>query len=142
MWKSIKRREAFASSGEGDKGELLTADRAPRVRLDDPDEFAKRFDNFMYGLMLAHMEHMPRVPIRKKAAVRNSPRCLEHKASIPQIKEKLPVLREIQTDAFWDANDILLFEQVRKELRELIKFLDEGGTEQKRDRDQTDGSDY
>ena len=36
------------------------------------------------------------------------------------------MLQEIHTDAFWDANDILLFEWVRKELRELIKFLDEG----------------
>ena len=57
---------------------------------------------------------------------------LEHKVSIPQIREKLPVLREIQTDAFWNANDLLLFERVRKDLRELIKFLDEDGSEQKR----------
>ena len=55
-----------------------------------------------------------------------------HKVSIPQIREKLPVLREIQTDAFWNANDLLLFERVRKDLRELIKFLDEDGSEQKR----------
>lgn len=42
------------------------------------------------------------------------------------------MLREIQTDAFWNANDLLLFERVRKDLRELIKFLDEDGSEQKR----------
>ena len=41
------------------------------------------------------------------------------------------MLQEIHTDAFWDANDILLFEQVRKELRELIRFLDEGGGAQR-----------
>jgi len=57
---------------------------------------------------------------------------LESKASIPQIKAKLPVLQEIHTDAFWDAHDILLFEKVRKELQELIRFLDESGEEQKR----------
>lgn len=49
---------------------------------------------------------------------------LERKASIPQVKEKLPVIKEIGTDAFWDANDVLPFEKVRLELRELIKFLD------------------
>jgi len=32
----------------------------------------------------------------------------------------------VNTDAFWDANDVLLFEKVRKELRDLIKFLNEG----------------
>ena len=56
---------------------------------------------------------------------------LERKASIPQIREKLPVLQEIHTDAFWEANDILLFEKVRKELRELIRFLDEENDGQK-----------
>ena len=52
---------------------------------------------------------------------------LERKISIPQIKEKLPVIQEIQTDAFWEAGNILLFENVRNELRELMKFLDEAG---------------
>ncbi len=56
---------------------------------------------------------------------------LERKATIPQIKAKLAVLHEIHTDAFWDANDILLFEKIRKELRELIRFLDEGNRGQK-----------
>ena len=28
---------------------------APLVQMDEKDEFAKRFDNFMYGLMLANM---------------------------------------------------------------------------------------
>ena len=125
-----KKRESFLSLGEGDKGELLTH-MAPLVRLNDPDEFAKRFDNFMYGLMLAHVEHMPAFPYAKKQLCEMAA-LLEHKVSIPQIREKLPVLREIQTDAFWNANDLLLFERVRKDLRELIKFLDEDGSEQKR----------
>ncbi len=122
--------DAFVSIGEGAKSELLTQ-IAPLVRSEESDEFAKRFDNFMYGLILAHIEQMPTFQYAKKQLCDLS-LLLEHKASIPQIKAKLPVLKEIHTDAFWDANDILLFENARKELRELIKFLDEGGTEQKR----------
>lgn len=53
-----KKPEAFVSISEGDKGELLTQ-IAPLVRSDEADEFAKRFDNFMYGLILAHIEQMP-----------------------------------------------------------------------------------
>ena len=49
-----------------------------------------------------------------------------------RIKEKLPLLQEIHTDVFWNANDILLFEKVRKELRGLIRFLDENDGGQKR----------
>ena len=52
---------------------------------------------------------------------------LERKISIPQVKAKLPVIKEVNTDAFWEANDILLFEKVRKELRSLMQFLVEVG---------------
>lgn len=124
-----KKPEALVSISEGDKGELLTQ-IAPLVHLDEDDEFAKRFDNFMYGLMLAHIEQMPAFQYAKKQLC-DTASLLERKANIPQIKAKLPMLKEIHTDAFWDANDILLFERVRKELRELIRFLDEGGGAQR-----------
>ena len=52
---------------------------------------------------------------------------LERKANIPQVKAKLPLIRQIGTDAYWDTGDILLFERTRKELRGLIKFLIEIG---------------
>ena len=118
-----KKQESFAALSEGDKGELLTQ-IAPLVQLEEQDEFAKRFDNFLYGLILAHIEQMPAFKFAKRQLC-DIASALERKASIPQIREKLPVLQEIHTDAFWEANDILLFEKVRKELRELICFLDE-----------------
>lgn len=34
----------------------LTMATVSTVYMDEPDEFAKRFDNFMYGLMIAQME--------------------------------------------------------------------------------------
>ena len=124
-----QKQDAFASLSEGDKSELLRQ-IAPLVRSDDDDEFAKRFDNFMYGLILAHIEQMPAFKYAKKQLC-DTASLLERKANISQIKAKLPVLKEIHTDAFWDACDILLFEKVRKELRDLIRFLDEGGGAQR-----------
>ena len=125
-----KKQDAFLFISEGDKGELLTQ-IAPLVQSEETDEFAKRFDNFMYGLMLAHIEQMPAFKFAKKQLC-DTASLLERKANIPQIKEKLPLLQEIHTDVFWDANDILLFEKVRKELRGLIRFLDEDDGGQKR----------
>ncbi len=125
-----KKQDAFLSISEGDKGELLTQ-IAPLVQSEETDEFAKRFDNFMYGLILAHIEQMPAFKYAKKQLC-DTASLLERKANIPQIKEKLPLLQEIHTDVFWDANDILLFEKVRKELRGLIRFLDEDDGGQKR----------
>lgn len=116
-----KKPGAFNYISEGDKGELLQQ-IAPIVQMDDNDEYAKRFDNFMYGLMIASMEQMPSF-IHAQKQLRDMGTLLERKVSIPQIKAKLPVIEEVNTDTFWEANDILQFEKVRKELRELIKFI-------------------
>ena len=124
-----RKPEAFVFISESDRGELLSQ-LAPLVYLKDTDEFAKRFDNFMYGLMLAHAEQMPAFRYARKQLCEMAS-LLEQKISIPQVREKLPLIREIQCDAFWNANDLLLFEKVRRELRELIKFLEESGDREK-----------
>ena len=53
-----KKMDAFTILSEGDKSELLK-EIAPLVYLEEKDEAAKRFDNFMYGLMIAHLEGLP-----------------------------------------------------------------------------------
>lgn len=118
-----KNTGAFQILSEGDKGELIK-EIAPIVTMDDKDEAAKRFDNFIYGMILANIEVMPSFCYARKQLC-DVAADLEKKQNIPQIKEKLALIKEIQEDAFWEAKDILLFEQVRKELRSLMKFLNE-----------------
>ena len=60
-----KNISSFSHISEGDQGELLQQ-LAPLVDLNDPDECAKRFDNFMYGLMLASIERLPSLPNAQK----------------------------------------------------------------------------
>ncbi len=123
-----KNESVFESISESDKGELLQH-IAPLVKLNDIDELAKRFDNFMYGLILSSMEQMPSFKPAKRQLC-DIATLLEKKVSIPQVKEKLPIIKKINTDEFWASNNILLFENVRVELRELMKFLDkESGKE-------------
>lgn len=126
----FKLAEAYAHIGESDKSDLLRH-VAPLVYSDEDDEFAKRFDNFMYGLILAKMEKSPAFRYARKqlCAVAEA---LERKAAVPQVAEKLDFIRDVQTEEFWSAGDILLFERARRELRELIKFLDDGGEERRR----------
>lgn len=112
---------AFMLLSEGDKGELITH-IAPIVFLKEDDEYAKAFDNFMYGLMLAHLNSKPGMK-RAQKQLRAIGTSLEMKISVPQIKEKLPEIQKVNTDAYWEAGDILLFEKTRRDLRELIKFL-------------------
>lgn len=122
----FKRPGSFDFISEGDKGELLQQ-IAPIVRLDDTDEYAKRFDNFMYGLMISAMAQMPSFQYAQRQ-LRDIGTLLERKISIPQVKAKLTIIKEVNTDAFWEANNILLFEKVRKELRGLMQFLVEIGS--------------
>ena len=118
-----RQREAFACIGEDAKGELMR-EIAPLVYNPDTDELAKRFDNFMYGLMLAHLEQLPSLRHAQRQ-LRDTAALLERKATIPQVKDKLPLLKEVQTDVFWEAGDLLLLERVRQELRGLMQFLDQ-----------------
>ena len=49
-----QKPEAFTALSETDKGTLMR-EVAPLISLDDKDEAAKRFDNFVYGLVLCEL---------------------------------------------------------------------------------------
>lgn len=121
-----KKMDAFTILSEGDKSELLK-EIAPLVYLEEKDEAAKRFDNFMYGLMIAHLEGLPGFKYAKRQLC-GTAALLEKKSTIPQIQAKMDFIKQINTDEFWAANDILLFEMIREDLRDLIKFLIEEKT--------------
>lgn len=53
---------------------------------------------------------------------------LQKRASIPQVAAKMATINEVLTDDFWDEVSLESLERVRRELRELMKFLkSEGG---------------
>lgn len=121
--------ESFTYINESAKGELITH-IAPLVYMNDTDEYAKRFDNFMYGLMIASIEAMPSFKHAKKQLC-DIAATFERMITIPQVKAKLPEIQAINSDPYWAANDIMLFEETRKELRELMKFLVDIGPHRK-----------
>lgn len=76
----------------------------------------------IFGMILTNIEALPGFHYARRKLC-EAASALEEKHNIPQVKEKLPLIKEINEDAFWDANDILMFEKVRAELRELMRFL-------------------
>lgn len=116
-----KEEKAFEYINETAKGELISH-IAPLVFFEEKDEYALRFDNFMYGLMLAQIDKLPGFKHAKNVLC-GTVDMLEHRNTIPQIKAKMDLIRTIGTDDFWHSSDVLEFEKVRKELRGLIKFL-------------------
>jgi len=116
-----RKRENFKALSEMDKYELSKY-IAPLIASNDTDEFAKRFDNFMYGLMLADIDKLPKLKYFQKQLILTA-ELLQKKSTIPQVKEKLPLIKDIQNDDFWKNINILTLEMVRQELRDLMQFL-------------------
>ncbi|MBR3515729.1 MAG: DEAD/DEAH box helicase, partial [Lachnospiraceae bacterium] len=117
------KEEVFTCLSEGDKGELIDH-IAPLVHYDDNDVDALRFDSFMYGLMIAQAEQSKMLK-RSQNTLRHIAEKLEQKATIPQVQAKIQLIKSINTDDFWAGADLLTLENVRKDLRELLKFLDQ-----------------
>lgn len=124
-----RKRESFKALSEMDKYEL-TKYIAPLITSSDTDEFAKRFDNFMYSLMLSQIDQLPKLGYYRKELIQTA-ELLEKKVTIPQVKAKLPLIKDIQTEVFWENISILTLEMVRQELRDLMQFLIGGGEKPK-----------
>lgn len=121
----FKVMTAFDRISEQDKYDLMHR-LAPLVFNEEQDEYAKRFDNFMYGLMLASFESAPMFK-KLKSQLCNLANDLAGRTAIPQVKAKLPLIATIPTDEFWANCSLLALEQVRSELRGLIKFIIDDG---------------
>jgi len=96
-----KHAYAFVALSDGDKHNLIKF-LAPIVYMDDTDEEAKRFDNLMYGMMIAQIEGMPQFNKGKKQLIKLCQALSDH-TTIPQIKEKLVLINTIDTENFGRA---------------------------------------
>jgi type I restriction enzyme R subunit len=117
----FKKAEKWVSLSDMDCYEL-EKHIAPLIRTNDTDEYAKRFDNFMYGMMLANIDQLPTMNYLRKQLCLTA-ELLEKKATIPQVQQKITLIKDIQTDTFWENISILTMEKVRQELRDLMQFL-------------------
>jgi type I restriction enzyme R subunit len=116
---------AFVALDETDRFDL-GKHVASLVSEDESDEFARRFDAFMYGLMLAAVEGAPALKGYRSRLERTAAE-LAHRATIPQIAAKLPLIQSIAAAELSATTDPLPFERVRRELRDLLKFLENDG---------------
>jgi type I restriction enzyme, R subunit len=115
-----KSKEAFTCLSEQDKSNLID-NIAGLVTMNEQDDKAIEFDNLMYGLMLAQLEGTKSFTKFKNSTVSKATILLK-KATLPQVKAKIPLLKEVIEDEFWVAADILSFEKIRQDLRDLMKF--------------------
>lgn len=121
----IKRFEHIGALDEDD----IVKNIAPLVTMQDNDEYAKRFDNLIYNIIIAILENTTEIKREKKQLLFLADE-LNKRASIPKIKRNMALIHTIYTEELWNANDILKFENIRIVLREQIKFIIDEGSEQ------------
>ena len=121
----FKEAEAFTRLDVEDKGVLLEQ-IAPLISLYDEDVDAKRFDNLMYSLILATLtENYPQLAYGRNQ-LNKTVRALEQKQTITEVKNKMPLIKQIMEPDFAKSVNALVWETVRVELRNLIKFINDG----------------
>lgn len=91
--------------------------------LASEDEEAKRFDLVVLRLQLAVLRAEPTFE-RLRDMVKSIAGALEEKANIPMVKPHLDLIQDLQTDAWWENVTTPMLEQVRKQLRALVKLID------------------
>lgn len=91
--------------------------------VDNDDETAKRFDLIVANLQLAILLKSKRQTALVDR-IGNIGRLLIKKANIPAVNQQMATLKAVQTDEFWQQISLKRLEQVRIDLRDLIKFID------------------
>ena len=86
-------------------------------------EEARRFDVLVLQLQLALLRADPTfLPLRKRLVDIAS--LIEEYPTIPAVKAQLPLLAEVQTDAWWEDVTVAQLEPVRRRLRTLVGFVE------------------
>lgn len=86
-------------------------------------EMAKKFDLLALYVQLGMVdENFSSMP--HEAQITRIADALRKRATIPDIKAKMPLLNEVMTSDFWNNKTLASIEHMRRELRDLMKYLE------------------
>ncbi len=94
----------------------------PIFVVEDNDEYAKRFDNLVYGIQVGRIKG--RATNFQTSAIMELLEDLKKLGTIPQIVEKQGLIQRASRQEYWEKASFFDIESAREELRELIKFID------------------
>jgi len=95
---------------------------APLLPKSMENEMAKKFDLLALYVQLGMVDENFGSE-RHVAQITKIVDALRDRASIPDIKAKMPLLNEVMTVEFWDNRTLASIENMRKEIRDLLKYL-------------------
>jgi type I restriction enzyme R subunit len=113
-WAHLTRenRETLAGSVAG----------LPNALPSEPEE-AKRFDLLMLRLQLGTIIPMPGFAAQQEAVMAIAS-ALEEQTSIPAVAAQLPLIQDIQSEAWWQDVTRTMLEQARRALRLLVPLIE------------------
>lgn len=89
----------------------------------DDDELARRFDMLVLLYQVLMLTGSDKASKYMNQIFRTAG-SLERKDNIPQVSMHLPLIKEIQTEEYWNSIDLVKLNDLRIALRELIKYLE------------------
>src|SRR6185503_12292493 len=93
------------------------------TQQDPEDETAKRFDLHLLKLQLATLNKSSSFT-KLRDQVQEIASRLEDKRTIPMVNDQLDLILDLQQDEYWTDINLPMLEDVRKRLRDLVKFID------------------
>lgn len=95
---------------------------APLLPKSLENELAKKFDLLSLYVQLGLVDENFDSG-RHEGQITHIADALRKRATIPDIQAKMPLLNEVMTSAFWDNKTLASIENMRRELRDLMKYL-------------------
>ncbi|MCA0152910.1 DEAD/DEAH box helicase family protein [Winogradskyella vincentii] len=116
-------KSKWLNLSKGDVQEINTHLSHLQPANKDDDELARRFDILVliYQLLLLSGSGNTGKYITK---ISNIATALQGKTGIPDIVANLGLIKDVQTEQYWETINVKKLEELRVALRELIKYLD------------------
>jgi type I restriction enzyme R subunit len=118
-----KDKSKWQQLTEGDLATLEKQIAGLPSEIDEEEETAKRFDLLTMKMQLAVLEAAP-IFNRLRDQVMEIGGILEEKSSVPAVNAQMPLILQIQSEEYWQDITLPMIENVRRKLRDLIKFID------------------
>ena len=123
-WEAVshfKDDDAWVYLSEVDVNTLST-DIAPLLPKNTLDENAKKFDLLVLQIELSLLDEETNAK-RPIQSVQTIAEKLQEKATLPQVQAKMDTIKEVLSEVAWQNVSLQWLEKVRKDLRDLLKFI-------------------
>jgi len=120
----FKNRERWDNLSVGDVHDLSTNLSGLAPYSEGDDELAKRFDLLVLNFQLVILSGNKRGEEIYVKQIYNIANNLYKKRNIPKVNEKIAIIRQVQEEEFWRNTNVNVIENIRVELRNLLKFIE------------------